>query len=86
MFPYVQYTALGLYSSSIQEITVESEFDLIIVGGGINGAVSAAELAARGVRVALIDKRDFASVTSQSSSNLVWGGIKYLENGEVPLV
>ncbi len=64
----------------------EREFDVLIVGGGINGAVSAAALAARGVRVALIDQRDFASVTSQSSSNLVWGGIKYLENGEVPLV
>ena len=64
----------------------EREFDVLIVGGGINGAVSAAALAARGVRVALIDRRDFASVTSQSSSNLVWGGIKYLENGEVPLV
>ncbi len=68
------------------ERLAKSEFDVLIVGGGINGAVSAAALAARGVRVALIDKRDFASVTSQSSSNLVWGGIKYLENGEVPLV
>jgi glycerol-3-phosphate dehydrogenase len=64
----------------------EREFDVLIVGGGINGAVSAAALSARGVSVALVDKGDFASSTSQESSNLVWGGIKYLENGEVPLV
>ncbi|MBB33796.1 MAG: FAD-dependent oxidoreductase [Acidimicrobiaceae bacterium] len=62
------------------------EFDVLIVGGGINGAVSAAALAARGASVALIDRGDFAGFTSQQSSNLVWGGIKYLENYEIPLV
>lgn len=61
-------------------------FDVLIVGGGINGAVSAASLAARGVRVALVDRRDFASETSQESSNLAWGGIKYLESFELALV
>lgn len=61
-------------------------FDCLIVGSGINGAVSAAALAARGVSVALIDKKDFASFTSQESSFLVWGGIKYLENYELGLV
>ena len=62
------------------------EFDVLIVGGGINGAVSAAALAARGVKVALIDARDFAGFTSQQSSNLVWGGIKYMEGYEFGLV
>jgi glycerol-3-phosphate dehydrogenase len=61
-------------------------FDVLVLGGGINGAVSAAALSARGARVALIDKRDFASVTSQQSSNLAWGGIKYLETYEFGLV
>ena len=61
-------------------------FDLLIIGGGINGAVSAASLAARGAKVALIDQGDFASSTSQASSNLIWGGIKYLESYEFPLV
>ncbi len=61
-------------------------FDVLIVGGGINGAVSAAALTARGVRVAVIDRGDFAGFTSQESSNLVWGGFKYLENYEFPLV
>jgi len=61
-------------------------FDVLVVGGGINGAVSAACLAARGARVALIDKADFASFTSQESSNLAWGGIKYMETFEFGLV
>jgi glycerol-3-phosphate dehydrogenase len=61
-------------------------FDVLVVGGGINGAVSAAALAARGAKVALIDRGDFASVTSQQSSNLAWGGIKYLETYEFGLV
>lgn len=64
----------------------EETFDVLVVGGGINGAVSAACLAARGARVALIDRGDFASVTSQQSSNLAWGGIKYLESFELGLV
>jgi glycerol-3-phosphate dehydrogenase len=64
----------------------EGTYDVLVVGGGINGAVSAASLAARGVRVALIDRGDFASETSQESSNLAWGGIKYLETLELGLV
>jgi glycerol-3-phosphate dehydrogenase len=50
-------------------------FDVLVIGGGINGAVSAAALAAKGARVALIEQRDFAGFTSQESSNLAWGGI-----------
>ncbi len=61
-------------------------FDVLIVGGGMNGAVCAAALAARGVSVGLIDSRDFAGFTSQQSSNLIWGGIKYMESYEFRLV
>ena len=61
-------------------------FDVLIVGGGINGAVAAAVLSSRGAKVALVDRGDFAGFTSQESSNLVWGGFKYLENYELPLV
>lgn len=59
---------------------------MLVVGAGINGAVSASCMAARGARVALIDRGDFAGHTSQSSSNLAWGGIKYLESFEFGLV
>jgi glycerol-3-phosphate dehydrogenase len=63
-----------------------AHFDVLIVGGGINGAVSAAVLAARGAKVCLVERGDFAGFTSQESSNLVWGGFKYLENYELLLV
>ena len=61
-------------------------FDVLVVGGGVNGAVSAAALSGRGVDVALVDRGDWAGFTSQESSNLVWGGFKYLENYELALV
>ncbi|MCP3936431.1 MAG: FAD-dependent oxidoreductase [Actinomycetia bacterium] len=61
-------------------------FDVLIVGGGINGAVSAAVLAGRGASVAVVDRGDFGAFTSQESSNLVWGGFKYLESYEMILV
>jgi glycerol-3-phosphate dehydrogenase len=76
---------MGLRESNIAKLT-DGTFDVLIVGGGINGAVSAAALASRGARVALIDKGDFAGFTSMQSSNLVWGGFKYLENYEFRLV
>jgi glycerol-3-phosphate dehydrogenase len=63
-----------------------ADLDVLVVGGGINGAVSTAVLASRGARVGLVDARDFAGFTSEQSSNLVWGGIKYLENYEFRLV
>jgi glycerol-3-phosphate dehydrogenase len=61
-------------------------FDVLVLGGGINGAVSAAALSAKGASVALIDRGDFAGFTSQQSSNLAWGGIKYMESLEFGLV
>jgi len=63
-----------------------AHLDVLIVGGGINGAVAAAALSGRGAAIGLIDRGDFAGFTSQESSNLVWGGFKYLENYDVALV
>ncbi|MEE4203713.1 MAG: FAD-dependent oxidoreductase, partial [Halieaceae bacterium] len=60
--------------------------DVLVIGGGINGAVAAAALAGQGVRVALVEAEDFASGVSSESSNLAWGGIKYLESREFGLV
>lgn len=62
------------------------EFDLVIIGGGINGAGVARDAAMRGMKVALIEARDFASGTSSKSSKLIHGGIRYLENMEFKLV
>ncbi|MGA7983152.1 MAG: FAD-dependent oxidoreductase [Chromatiaceae bacterium] len=76
---------MKLRESNIEKLP-DRVYDVLIIGGGINGAVSAAALSGKGARVALIDKRDFAGFTSQSSSNLAWGGIKYLESGDLALV
>jgi len=76
---------VGLREANIDQLD-GGTFDVLIVGGGINGAVSAAALASRGARVAVIDRGDFADFTSMQSSNLVWGGFKYLENYELKLV
>lgn len=76
---------MELRKRNIEQLA-STEFDVLIVGGGINGAVSAAALVSRGARVGLIDSRDFAGFTSQQSSNLVWGGIKYMESYEFGLV
>lgn len=76
---------MGLRESNIDQLD-GGIFDVLIVGGGINGAVSAAALASRGARVAVIDRGDFANFTSMQSSNLVWGGFKYLETYELKLV
>lgn len=62
------------------------ELDVLILGGGINGATIAAALSAKGVKTGLIDKGDFAGGTSSQTSNLAWGGIKYLESLEFSLV
>jgi glycerol-3-phosphate dehydrogenase len=61
-------------------------FDLGVIGGGITGAGIARDAALRGLRVALLEARDFASGTSSRSSRLVHGGIRYLEHGHLHLV
>lgn len=76
---------VDLRSTNLEKLDREP-YDVLVVGGGINGAVSAAALAARGARVGLVERGDFAGFTSQASSNLAWGGIKYLETFELGLV
>jgi glycerol-3-phosphate dehydrogenase len=61
-------------------------FDVVIIGGGITGAGIARDAALRGLRVALVEARDFASGTSSRSSRLVHGGVRYLEHGHLHLV
>ena len=61
-------------------------FDLIVIGAGINGAGIARDAAARGLRVALIEREDIGSGTSNYSGRLVHGGLRYLEQGDIRLV
>lgn len=61
-------------------------FDVLVIGGGITGATVARDAAYRGLKVALVDKNDFAFGTSSRSSKLIHGGLRYLENMEFKLV
>src|SRR6201982_2583401 len=62
------------------------QVDLLVIGGGVTGAGVALDAAARGYRVALVEKVDFASGTSSKSTKLVHGGIRYLPNFDFSLV
>jgi glycerol-3-phosphate dehydrogenase len=75
-----QTRAAALSSMAAQPV------DLLVIGGGITGAGIARDAALRGIRVALVDKGDFASGTSSHSSRLIHGGIRYLEHGDFRLV
>ncbi|MEJ0025236.1 MAG: glycerol-3-phosphate dehydrogenase/oxidase [Rhizomicrobium sp.] len=61
-------------------------FDLLIVGGGVTGACVTRDAAMRGLKVALVEKNDFAGATSAHNSKLVHGGLRYLRNFELGLV
>ena len=62
------------------------QFDLLIIGGGITGAGIALDASARGLRVALVEKHDFACGTSSRSTKLIHGGLRYLKQLELGLV
>jgi glycerol-3-phosphate dehydrogenase len=63
-----------------------ADFDLAIIGGGINGAGVARDAAGRGLKVVLIEQHDLASGASSASSKLIHGGLRYLEQGALRLV
>src|SRR5262245_14364617 len=69
-----------------ERIRIMSDFDLAIVGGGINGAGIARDAAGRGLRVLLVEQNDLASGTSSASTKLIHGGLRYLEHGWLRLV
>ena len=60
----------------------ETTYDLLIIGGGINGACAAWDAALRGLSVALIDKGDFGAATSANSLKIIHGGLRYLQNAD----
>jgi glycerol-3-phosphate dehydrogenase len=64
----------------------DEPFDVLVIGGGITGAGVALDAATRGLRTALVERKDLASGTSSKSSKLVHGGLRYLQQGEIRLV
>ena len=65
---------------------MKQPFDLLIVGGGINGAGIARDAAGRGLKVLLVEQDDLAAHTSSASTKLIHGGLRYLEMGDLRLV
>lgn len=65
---------------------MQADFDILVIGGGINGAGIARDAAGRGLRVLLVEKDDLAAHTSSASTKLVHGGLRYLEHYEFRLV
>jgi glycerol-3-phosphate dehydrogenase len=70
----------------MQSPSIETVYDLLIVGGGVNGAGIARDAAGRGLSVLLVEQDDLASYTSSSSTKLIHGGLRYLEYYEFRLV
>lgn len=80
-------SSLGRASREAAVRTMQSEvLDLLVVGAGATGTGTALDAASRGLSVGLIDKGDIASGTSSKSSQLVHGGLRYLQQGNVALV
>lgn len=73
----------GSFSYRTRQINLRrlehEEFDLAVIGGGITGAGIARDAAMRGMKVALIEKGDFAGGTSSKSSKMIHGGLRYLK-------
>lgn len=78
--------ALRARRAAVAHALATPTFDLLVIGGGINGAGIARDAAMRGLQVAVVEQGDFASGTSSKSSKLIHGGLRYLENYEFALV
>ena len=77
---------LPLRPAALDRLRATRAVDVLIVGGGINGAGLLRELALNGVDALLVDKADFAAGATSASSRMIHGGLRYLENGEFRLV
>src|SRR5712691_4543273 len=84
--PSLDESALDNARVAATERLASSEYDLLVIGGGIVGAGIAEAASAHGLLVALVDKGDFAGATSSASSKLIHGGLRYLRLGDVGLV
>lgn len=70
----------------IAQLAANADFDVVVVGGGINGIGVFHDLSLQGLRVLLVEMNDFCSGCSAAPSRMIHGGLRYLENGEISLV
>ncbi|HSR45581.1 MAG TPA: glycerol-3-phosphate dehydrogenase/oxidase [Acidimicrobiia bacterium] len=83
----MQSSALGPVQRAEDLNRMSNEvFDIVVIGGGVTGAGTALDAATRGLSVALVEQRDYASGTSSRSSKLIHGGLRYLEQMDFGLV
>ncbi|MGW5688269.1 FAD-dependent oxidoreductase [Nonomuraea sp. NPDC003754] len=82
----IRRTALALDRREQIERLAARPVDVLVVGGGITGCYTALDAVTRGLTVALVERDDFASGTSSKSSKMVHGGLRYIEQGNLPLV
>ncbi len=72
--------------TKMNELDRDGFFDVVVMGGGVNGIGVYRDLALQGLRVLLVERNDFASGCSAAPSRMIHGGLRYLENGEFDLV
>ena len=83
--PGVQFLGPRQRDAAWDKLQTE-QFDVVVIGGGVVGAGAALDAATRGLKVALVEARDYASGTSSRSSKMFHGGLRYLEQLEFGLV
>jgi len=80
------YSTSAIQRSTTLAALQNQEFDLLVIGGGATGTGIALDAASRGLKTALVEKRDFASGTSSKSTKLIHGGLRYLKQLDIALV
>src|SRR6266852_4063414 len=74
------------YAPTIRRPLEGERFQVMVIGGGINGVAVARECARAGKRTLLVEQHDFASGTTSRSTRIIHGGLRYLEHGELGLI
>ena len=77
---------MSVHRQALDRITAHPDWDVLVIGGGINGVGVFRDLALQGVKVLLVTKDDFSDGATAGSSRMIHGGLRYLEQAEFRLV
>jgi len=83
--PEVWLEEIPTREGQIDRMAKESEYDIVVIGGGATGCGIAVDAVSRGLKVALVEKYDFSSGTSSRSTKLIHGGVRYLQKAILQL-